>query len=137
MLIGLDVTIRNAHLNAIRDRIDAGPAAGKLKFYTGPRPATGGAPTGATLLGTCTFSDPSAPAAAAGQLTFNAIAQDDAADASGTAAWARAESSAAQFAADFDVTDTLGDGAIKLNTTDIVADGPIVVNSAVLTAGDA
>lgn len=135
MTVGLVVASRNAHLDDIAARIDAGAGPGLLEVYDGVRPPTGGTPT--TLLGTLTFSDPSAPAAANGTLTFNAITEDSSADATGTATWVRATDSTGAFVADMDAGES-GSGAEAIfNTTSIVAGGPIRVDSATLTAGNA
>lgn len=134
MTVGLVVAARNAHLNDIAARIDAGAGAGTLRIYAGARPATGG--TATTLLGTLTFSVPPAPAAANGSLAFSAITEDSSADATGTATWARVTDSTGAFVMDMDVG-TSGSGAeIILNTTSIVVGGPIRVDSASLTAGN-
>lgn len=136
MALGLATALRNARLDLIRDAIDAGAGPGTLKIYTGTRPATGGALSGNTLLGTLTFADPCAPNAADGVLTFSAITQDAAADASGTATWARVADSAGAFVLDLSVGATGSGADIELNTTNIVTGGPISITSATLTEGN-
>jgi hypothetical protein len=136
MTAGYNVTIRNARLNLVRDAIDAGPGPGTLDFYTAPRPTTGATPTGATLLGTTTFSDPCAPDAAGGVLSFNPIAQDpDAAD-GGPCAWARGQDSAGNFVVDLTVSGPGGGGEIELNNPVIVVGGPIIITSAKIIGGN-
>lgn len=88
MALGYVQTLRNTRLDAIKTAIDAGAGAGLLRIYDGSRPATGG--TATTLLAELTFSDPSAPAASGGVLTFSAITADSSANATGTASWWRA-----------------------------------------------
>jgi len=123
---------RNAMLDAIRILIDAGSAGGTIKFYTGTQPATGEAAlSGNTLLGTLTFSDPAAPGASSGTLTFSGITQDSSADATGTAAWARIQDSNGNNVFDVDVG-TSG-ATINLNTTSIVTGGPITMSSFTIT----
>lgn len=127
---------RNARLNALRDKIDAGSGAGTLKVYTGTQPANANAGlSGNTLLGTLTFTDPCAPDASSGVLTFSAITQDTAADATGTATWARIADSDGNTVFDCDVGGTLETttGTIQLNTTGIVIGGPIQISSFTLT----
>lgn len=120
-------------VDKIKDLLDAGAGNGTLKIYTAPQPAGANNPPGAaTLLGTLTFSKPSAPAAAGGILTFNAIPQADAV-ATGTAAWARLADSAGNTVLDCDITNTGGGGTIQLNTVSIVAGGPIAVTSFTIT----
>lgn len=135
MAVGFATTIRNNMLTQILNAIDAGAGAGTIKIYTGTRPATGGALSGNTLLGTLTFSDPCAASPSGGVLTFNAIIQDAAADATGTATWARIEDSAGTFVYDASVGTSGAD--INLSSVSITAGGPISVTSASITAPNA
>lgn len=131
--IKLSAGARGAMATALIGQIDGGAGPATLQFYTGTQPAgPGTAITDQTLLGTLTCSDPSATQTD-GVITFSTITQDSAADASGTAAWARLADSAGAGVADFDVTAAAGDGAIKLNTTTIVAGGPIAMTSLTIT----
>jgi len=130
---------RNAMATALRDAWDAAVAAGPciLEFYDGAMAAGPTSAIGSQVkLGTVTCSDPLGTVAA-GALTFGAITQDNAADAGGTATWARLRDADGVARGDFDVTNTAGTGAIKLNTVTIVAGGPIRVNSFVITMGGA
>lgn len=129
MAVVLGNSAKNAMLNALRALIDAGSGAGTIKIYTAPKPSNGAAVTSQTLLAELTFSDPSAPTAAGGVLTFDPITGDSSANASGTATWARISDSAGNFVADLDVSDTLGSGELKLTTTTIVAGGTVNVTS--------
>ena len=126
--------LRNQIADQITARIDAGAGPGTIKIYDGAQPADADdAITTQTLLATLTFSDPSAPAAVAGVLTFNAITEDSSADDSGTASWARAEDSDGNNAIDVDVTASGGGGTIEMNTVDIVAGGPVRISSFTIT----
>lgn len=132
MTIGLLATIRNAQLNLITTATDAGAGAGLRRIYDGTRPATGGAAT--TLLAELTFTDPSAPAAALGVLTYSAITSDPSANASGTATWGRDVDSTGAFVQDFDVG--VGSGDYQLNTVTITAGIVVSCTSSVITAGN-
>jgi hypothetical protein len=134
MAIGMTTTLRNDRLQKIIDAIDAGAGAGTLKIYNGTRPATGG--TATTLLATLTFSDPCAPAPASGVLTFSAITADASADASGTATWARVESSTPTFVMDLSVG-VAGSGA-DVELFDITIDqfATVGVSGAFITEGN-
>jgi hypothetical protein len=132
-LVGLLAALRNSRLNLIRDAIDAGAGAGFLRIYDGSRPATGG--TATTLLAELTFTDPSAPNAAAGVLTFSAITADPSANASGTATWCRMVDSTGAFVADGSVGTSGAD--YNLNTTTITAGVQVSCTSATLTEGNA
>lgn len=121
--LGFVTNLRNARLDAITTF--AGNS-GKLRIYSGTQPATGG--TATTLLAELTLNATFAAAAAAAVLTLNAITQDSAADATGTATWFRMVKS--------DGTTIVMDGTVgtsgadlNLNTTSIVVGGPVAVTS--------
>ena len=132
MALALTAALRNAHLDAITAAIGAGAGAGVVQIYDGARPASGG--TATTLLGTVTCSDPAAPAASGGVLTFSTFTEDSSADATGTATWARIEDSTGAWVMDMDVG-TSGTELV-MNTTSITAGGPIRIDSGSLTAGN-
>lgn len=132
MALGILATLRNSRLNLIRDAIDAGAGAGKLRVYDGTRPATGG--TATTLLAELTFSDPSAPNAASGVLTFSAITADASADATGTATWCRVVDSTGAFVFDGSVGTSNAD--YNLNTVSITAGVQVSCTSATITEGN-
>jgi hypothetical protein len=131
MTVGFSTAIRNARADAITT--GAGGSA-KLRIYNGTRPATGGAAT--TLLAELTCNATFAPAASGGTLTLNSIASDTAADATGTATWARiVKSDGTTHVLDCSVGTS---GAhINLNTVSIVAGATVSVTSAVFTEGNA
>jgi hypothetical protein len=130
--VRLSTDARNALLNAIRDKIDAGALGGKVKFYDGTPPATGGAAT--NLLATLVFDTTCAPDAAGGVLTMNQITSDLEADQDGIATWARITDSNDVFVYDCDVTDIGGGGDIELNTTDLVTGAEVAIVVFTLTA---
>lgn len=118
---------------AIQTAIDAGAAGGTINFYTGTIPATPETGiTSQTLLGTCTFAVTSG-SVSAGVFTASAITQDSAADATGTATWARLKDSNSNPVFDCDVTTTGGGGTIQMVTTSIVVGGPIAFTSFTIT----
>jgi hypothetical protein len=122
---------RNAHLDALAAAIDAGAAA-TIKIYTGTQAATADTAIGAqVLLGTLTFTDPCAPAASGGVLTFSTITEDTAADNTGTATWARIATSAGTTIFDCDVG-TSG-ATINFATVAFVANARIQMTSFTLT----
>lgn len=136
-IIKLSAAVRNGMAQQIIDALDAGAGPAGLLFYTGTQPAgPDTAVTSQTLLGTLTCSDP-AGSKAAGVITFSAITQDSAADATGAATWARLQDSDGVAVADFDVTNEAGTGAIKLNTVNIVQGGPIQMSALVISLGGA
>jgi hypothetical protein len=134
-IVKIRPTTRTKMAQQIVDDLDAGAGPSLLKFYTGAMPAN---PTVAVssqvLLGTLTCSEPSATITD-GVITFAAITQDAAADAGGTATWCRHLSSDGSAVNDYDVSDTTGSGAIKLNAVLIVQGGPIQMSSMAITIG--
>ena len=125
--------LKNEVLTPIKDAIDAGGAAGTISIYSGTMPATvETALTTQVRLGTLTFAF-SCGTIAGGALTMGAITQDSAADATGTAAWARVVDSTGAAVMDLNVTVTGGGGALTMNTTSIVAGGPILITSLVIS----
>lgn len=126
---GYVTNLRNAQLDAITTFVGA---SGKLRIYSGTRPATGGAIT--TLLVELTLNATFAPAASAGVLTLNSITSGTAV-ATGTATWARIfKSDGTTIAADMDVG-TSGT-SIVLGTTSIVTGATVAVTSATITRGN-
>jgi hypothetical protein len=82
----LAVARRNEALNAILDNLNTG----KLRFYSGTRPTDADtALSGNTLLAELTFGATAFAAASGGVANANAISDDTAADATGTASFAR------------------------------------------------
>jgi hypothetical protein len=108
----------NAEADAAARKLDNG----YLRIYSGAQPATADtALSGNTLLAELRFNATSAPAAAAGVLTFNAIASDVSADATGTATFFRAfKSDGTSVVMDGTVGIVSGFDAI-INATSIVA----------------
>lgn len=132
-IIRFAIAVKNSVLSPVQVAIDAGAGPGTVKVYSGIIPATPATAIGAqVLLGTLTFSDPCG-AVATGALTMSAIAQDSAADASGTASFARIADSTGLTVMDIDVTSNGGGGTLQLNTTNIVIGGPILISSFVIS----
>lgn len=107
-----------------------GPITGKIRIYSGTRPANGVNITNQTQLAELYFSDPSAPGASASVLTFSAITSDSSADATGVATWARALNCSDTPIFDANVSDLNGTGDIKLSSTSIIATGVVSISSA-------
>lgn len=137
MILRLSPALRSAIAAAWIAQLDAGAGPAIIEFYTGSIPANlSDALTTQVKLGTLTCSDPTATEAA-GVITFGAITQDSAADASGTAAWSYIKDGNGAVVMAVDVTDNAGTGFIKINTTTVVAGGPILINSLTITVGGA
>lgn len=132
-VMGLSTTIRNEIVQRVQVNIDLGAGAGLLRVYDGSRPATGG--TATTLLAELTFSDPCAPAASGGVLTFSSITADASANATGTATWGRFVDSTGTFCSDFSVGTSGSD--LNLNSTSINSGVQVSVTSGTITAPNA
>lgn len=130
MTLGISVAARNAMLDAITTAIGS---SGKVRIYSGTRPATGG--TATTLLAELPLSATAAAAASSGVLTLNAITNDSSADATGTASWFRILTSGNTAVIDGDVGTSGSD--LNLNTVSIVSGGPVAISSFTITAGNA
>lgn len=108
-MIALSEAVRSARLQQIIDALDAGSAAGKMKFYSGTRPSAGGAPTG-VLQATITLAKPCGEVEAA-ILTFvtgvegQRVAEDE-------IAWVRLTDSDDTFVADLSVSGVGGTGDV-------------------------
>lgn len=132
-IIRFVTAVKNSALDTIKTAIDAGAGPGTIKIYTGTQPtAPADAITTQTLLGTLTFSDPCGTSAS-GTLTMSAITQDSAADATGTATWARIADSTGATVCDVDVTANGGGGSLQFNTTSFVIGGPILISAFTIT----
>jgi hypothetical protein len=130
MAVGMVTALRNARLDAITTFAGG---SGKLRIYSGTRPATGGAIT--TLLAELTLNATFAPAASGGVLTLNAITADASADATGTATWGRIfKSDGTTIVLDCSVGTSATD--IILNTASIVTGANVAVTSATITEGN-
>lgn len=133
MALAFAETTRNGWLDNVNTLLNAGAGAALIRIYDGTRPATGGAAT--TLLAELTCSDPAAPAASGGILTFSAITQDSSANATGTATWFRMVDSVGNFVLDGDVGTSGSD--LNLTSTSITATEPVSISSATITAPNA
>lgn len=127
--------IANVAANAEVDALTALLATGYLRIYSGTQPATADtALSGNTLLAELRFGATAFGAGAAGVATANAITQDSAADATGTAAFFRAFKS--------DGTTVVCDGSagtsgadLNLNSTAIQINAAVQVTSMTITQG--
>jgi hypothetical protein len=133
------VARRNEMGNAATDNLNSG----KIRFYSGTRPANADtALSGNTLLAECTFGATAFGTMSAGVATANTITQDASADASGIPTFARLlESDGTTVWADVSVGKTGGAEELLINTMDgsgnpfIAAGGPVSISSLTVTFG--
>lgn len=131
--MALNPKLSNVSANAAADAICALANTGYLRIYDGTQAATADTAVGAqVLLSTLRLNATAFGAAVAGVATANAITQDSAAAATGTATWFRVLKS--------DGTTTLFDGSVgtsganlNLNTVSIVAAAAVSVTSFTFT----
>lgn len=120
---------------AVNTKVDAQAAllnSGFIDIYDGTQPATADTAISTQVkLARLTFGATAFGAGAAGVATANAITSDTAADATGTASWARLLKSDGTAVMDCSVGTSAAD--ININTTSIVANAQVSVTSLTLT----
>ncbi len=123
MSIRVAVAARNAGLDAIFDRANAGAGPGVIEVRTGGQPATADTAATGTVLVTLTLADPAFAAAAGGVKDLAADPDLSAVAANaGTAGWARCKDS---------------DGNAVFDGTVGTAGTDFLINSTTITAGQA
>lgn len=132
LALAYSTTVRNERLQRVQVNIDLGAGAGLFRIYDSTRPATCG--TATTLLAELTFTDPCAPSASGGVLTFSAITADASANATGTATWFRNVDSTGTCCVDGNVGTSGSD--LNLNSTSIATGQNVAVTSYVITEGN-
>lgn len=133
MQMNVSAALQTAWITALKNALDAGTGPATIEIYTGTMPASvATAITSQVKLGTLTCSDPCGTISD-GTLTFSSIAQDAAADATGTATWARFKDSTGAGVCDMDVTVVGGGGALQANTVSITINGPISLPTLTIT----
>lgn len=122
-------------VNAACDAVTALLNSGKIRIYSGTRPANANtALSGNTLLAELTFGATAFGAAVAGVATANAITADADADATGTATFARLfKSNGTSVVTDIDVTTSAGSDRIVLDTVGIAQHANVSISSLTIT----
>lgn len=121
MTFRVAVAARNAGLDAIFDRANAGAGPGVVEYRTGSQPATADTAATGTVLVTFTLADPAFSAASAGVKDLDADPDISAtAAATGTVGWARCKDSDGV---------TVFDGSVGTSATDFI------INSTSITSG--
>jgi hypothetical protein len=142
MALTVTNTLRKAWLDSLKAAIEkdtGGVTKGRLRIYSGTKPANLSSLSGNDLLADIEFNSPCGTVdQTTGVLTFSTSTalEDDNAPNTGTATWARIVDSADSVIADCTVSVAGGTGDIKLNTVNIVAGGIVRLNSATITAGN-
>ena len=133
MVVRLKTTTRNTGLDRITTEIGTG---GFLRIYDGTQPTGPDTALGAQVLlaELPLTSNPAAPAASAGVLTFSAITDEASAIATGTQTWAALVTSAGVRIVDMSAGN--GSGDLDLAGT-ITETGTVSVTSLTITDGNA
>lgn len=125
MAVNYSTTVKNSRLTVVRDAIDGGPAAGKLKIYTAGYGA---------MIAEFTLSDPCGTVAA-GVLTFSGMPKTTTGTGGGgTAAIARLTDSTDAMVAE-GLTVGLAATDIIIDNTSIAAGQTVNLNSGSITHG--
>jgi len=130
------IAMRNAAARLFQQHLDASDKSipGQVFVRSGTMPASpDDEPFDGDLLAVLTCQLPSAEEAVDGVLTLLPIQAEQFARASGRATWARAVDGDGRPIADVDITDTNGDGTIRLKRVDVIAGEKVWLNSFVVT----
>lgn len=135
MSLTLSNAVRSAAADAIASRVDGGTGAGKIRIYSGTRPAgPDTAITSQTLLAEFACADPSFSSGVNGVITLDATPVLSATGvAAGTATWARILDSNNVACIDAKVTASGGGGDVTISTTTISVGLPLTVSAGTLT----
>jgi hypothetical protein len=125
MALGLSTTLRSTRAT---DIVTAIGASGKIKFYNGTQPATGG--TATTLLGTL-VGGTVIGTVSSGVLTLGSVTQTNSGHVSGTPTWVRFTTSADAFVADLNI----GSGGMTFTGT-IATGVDITLVASTITEGN-
>lgn len=116
----------NVCVNAEADAVGGALNNGYIRIYDGSQPATADTAVGAqVLLAELRFGADAFPAAVDGVITANAITDDSAANATGTATWARILAS--------NGTSTYFDGSVGTATSNVILNTTSIVTGAVVS----
>ncbi len=132
MAVKLTTAVRDLMAVGIKTALDLGGAAGAIKIYSGTQPANPATAAAGTVLSEHTLSYPSG-AISNGVFVLGAIAEDQYANATGTATWARMFDSTGAAVLDCSVSVSGGGGDIQMNTVAVVINGPVRFTSLQLT----
>lgn len=133
MTVRLSNTVRTTRVDAIRAAIDGGAGPGRMKIWSGVKPAKGSPPAG-TLLADLVLSDPCG-VSAAGVLTITVPLEDTSADQSGTASFFILEDSVGTFVLDGDCGESGSGADLIMSTVTVVAGQPVEVTTLTITDG--
>ena len=133
----LTTALRSTIAQAIIDAMATGTASTPMiEIYSGTIPGAMGGTISDTLLAELAMTN-GAATQASGTITLDAITNDNAANATGTAGWARIVDRDGDEVIYLTVTNASGTGDIKLNTTSLTSGSPVAITSGAITVGGA
>lgn len=134
MATRLPAATRNAMVDAVAARADAGSGPAVIEIRTGSQPASADDAATGTLLATITCADPSFTAAVSGVAALDTDpVLSTTGVAAGTAGWFRLLDSTGATVLDGSVTATGGGGQLELSTTTISVGLTVQVTSGSIT----
>jgi len=122
MQINLSDEARNAMVGEVTSLIDGERGKGRIELLS----------SAGVVLASLECSKPCAQPPVNGAVTFNTIAEEPSARATGTAVKARVVDATGGVVFECDVSDTKGDAVIRLNSNRNVAGGPVRIREFVL-----
>ena len=133
----LTTALRSTIAQAMIDAMATGTASTPMiEIYSGTIPGAMGGTISDTLLAELAMTN-GAATQASGAITLDAITNDNAANATGTAGWARIVDRDGAEVIYLTVTNASGTGDIKLNTTALASGSPVAITSGAITVGGA
>lgn len=134
MTIKYGATLKGARMSQVKAAIETGSGTAAILVYTSPRPATGGTPTGATLLATHPIANPCGTIDGNGDLVLD-LAAESTITADGAHNWARVVDRDGAFVGDM-TTGTPGSGAdLEIGASYLYAGGKLTPTAAYLRDG--
>lgn len=134
MATRLPTGTRNAIVDAVTAKVDAGSGAGVIEIRTGTQPASANSSASGTLLSTVTLADPSFGAGSSGTITLSGVPLTDAADSSGTAGWYRVKDSTGATVMDGMCSMAGGGGEMILDNTSLATGQNFIITALTVTA---
>jgi len=132
-MIGMSENTRNVRLQAIINEMDSSLTNGRISFYNGARPVTGGLVT--SLIGEVTLSNPSG-SVYEGVLVFNLILDELSTNLTDNVTWARITNGNGDFVMDLDCGEDGSGAEIIFDTISCIAGGKISIISGLIIEGN-
>jgi hypothetical protein len=133
MTVAYATALKATRMTAVKNAIETGSGTATIKIYTSPRPATGGTPTGATLLATHNINNPCGTVSG-GDLALDLAAESTVA-ADGAPNWARVADRDGGFVCDMSVGLPSSGADLEIAAAQLYTGGKLTPTSAYLRDG--